>query len=158
MMTLTAPTGPLESEVTRPVRPISDNDRNQLAELYAQTRAGTTGPDVTRHHGAALEDVLHDRQHPVIPEASLVSVDAEGQITACIVVIKRPSKDGGAGTAFITELFTHPQHRRQGLAEDLLRCAIDKLHATGWPAVAVTLDSTNAAAMALYLSMDFRRW
>lgn len=160
MVTLTASTGPLESEITGTVRPISEHDREQLADLYVQTRAGTTDSNATGHRGAAIDTVLHDRHGVVIPEASLVSADVEGRITACIIVIERPSRDEGTGTAFITELFTHPDHRRQGLAEDLLRSAIDRLHATGRPAVAVTVtvDSTNAAAMALYLSMDFRRW
>jgi ribosomal protein S18 acetylase RimI-like enzyme len=86
-----------------------------------------------------------------VEAASMVTSGPDGQITAAIIVTER---DGGA---VITELFTHPDHRRQGLAEELLRHALHALHALDHATVTVTLDDTNSAAMALYLSRDFRR-
>jgi ribosomal protein S18 acetylase RimI-like enzyme len=86
-----------------------------------------------------------------VEAASLVTSGPDGQITAAIIVTER---DGGA---VIAELFTHPDHRRQGLAEELLRHALYVLHALDHATVTVTVDDTNSAAMALYLSRDFRR-
>jgi len=43
------------------------------------------------------------------------------------------------------------------LAEDLLSHATAALHGMGHRTLAVTVDSDNAAAIALYLSRDFRR-
>lgn len=162
-MTLVAPTGPFETEIASTIRPIHENDRAQLADLYAHAHTGTTNQDqdaagrLKTDIDTTFHNIFDDARHPVIPEASLVSVDAQGCIIAGIVIIDQPSEDGSINTAFITELFTHPHHRRQGLAEDLLRTAIHHLHKAGRPTVAVTLDDANAAAMALYLSMDFRR-
>lgn len=86
-----------------------------------------------------------------VEAASLVASGPDGQITAAIVVTERD------GSAVITELFTHPDHRRQGLAEELLREALHVLHTLDHPTVSVSVDSDNSAAMALYLSRDFRR-
>lgn len=98
-------------------------------------------------NGTAGDEVLGR----TVGAASLVSSGPDGQITAAIIVTEQ---DGGA---VITELFTHPNHRRQGLAEELLRQALHVLHELDHATVAVTVDGTNSAAIALYLSRDFRR-
>ncbi|WP_306915111.1 MULTISPECIES: GNAT family N-acetyltransferase [unclassified Arthrobacter] len=56
-----------------------------------------------------------------------MTADAEGHITAAIVTIERALGSDGPRTAFIAELFTHPDHRRQGLAEGLLSHAVQAL-------------------------------
>lgn len=65
--------------------------------------------------------------------------------------------DRAAGKAVIAELFIYAGHRRQGPAEELLHRCLHALHSTGRSTVAVSVDSSNAAALALYLSRDFRR-
>lgn len=52
------------------------------------------------------------------------------------------------GEAVIDELFTHPDHRRQGLAEELLRHCMHVLHTLDLSTVTVTVDENNSAAMA----------
>ncbi|GAP55317.1 acetyltransferase [Arthrobacter sp. Hiyo6] len=132
------------------VRPLEPDDLAELTALHrhayadgpAQTRRGdTTGFD------APLDEGLGE----TIERASLVISGPEGQITAAIIVAERN------GEAVIAELFTHPDHRRQGLAEELLRHCIHALHTLGRPTVTVTVAEENAAALALYLSRDFRR-
>jgi ribosomal protein S18 acetylase RimI-like enzyme len=80
-----------------------------------------------------------------------------GGVTAAITTIEKVLGSDGPGTAFIADLFTHPDHRRQGLAEELLSHAMNALHDRGHKTLAVTVNSSNAAAVALYLSRDFRR-
>lgn len=86
-----------------------------------------------------------------VEAASLVTSGPDGQITAAILITEH---DGGA---VVAELFTHPDHGRQGLAEELLRHALHVLHALDHATVTVTVEETNSAAIALYLSRGFRR-
>jgi ribosomal protein S18 acetylase RimI-like enzyme len=101
-----------------------------------------------------LFDGVHVR---LVPGACLVTIHTDGSLTAAIITTDSPPGTEGGGEAFIAELITRPEHRRQGLAEELLRHCMQALHAMGRSTVAVTVDSANAAAMALYLSRDFRR-
>ncbi|WP_426998476.1 GNAT family N-acetyltransferase [Pseudarthrobacter sp. N5] len=157
-VTLAASTGPHEPGSAALPRPIAATDLPELTRLILH--ADTTG---TAHPGTAdpanrLSAHFTGGHGTLIRDATLLATDAQGRITAAIVVTERAFGAGGHRTAFIAELFTHPEHRRQGLAENLLRTAMHNLHAKGRDTVAVTLDSSNAAAMALYLAMDFRRW
>jgi N-alpha-acetyltransferase 10/11 len=88
------------------------------------------------------------------PQSNRVMTD--GRLPAAIITTDS-ARNERAGEAFIAELITHADHRRQGLAEELLRRCMHVLHSMGRSAVAVSVDSSNSAAMALYLSRDFRR-
>lgn len=152
LITLVAVTGHQDSTPARiPVRPLEPDDIPELASLHRgiyadageQQRSGGdpgwigTSPDGGRNRTAQA--------------ASLVASGPGGQITAAIIITERD------GEAVIDELFTHPDHRRQGLAEELLRHCMHVLHTLGLSTVTVTVDENNSAAMALYLSRDFRR-
>lgn len=105
-----------------------------------------------------IRAVFEGAHGTLIPQASFLTADAEGSITALIVAVDRVLGGSETRTAFITELFTHPDHRRQGLAEELLCHAMQALYDAGYTTLAVTVDSANAAVIALYLSRDFRRF
>lgn len=158
LISLAALTGPQELEpVLRLPRPIEAADLAALTDLYLHAYSHTTsGPD-TGKQAEKFSAIFEGAHGTPIPEASLLTSDTEGRVTAAIVTTDRVLGNDGARTAFITELFTHPDHRRQGLAEDLLRHAMQALHGLGHRTLAVTVDSTNAAAIALYLSRDFSR-
>jgi ribosomal protein S18 acetylase RimI-like enzyme len=157
LITLAALTGPPEHEAGLvPPRRIEARDLPELTLMYqhayADGPAHASGGNVDRV--GALFDGVHGRP---VPEASLVTAGPDGRLTAAIIITDcTPGNEGGA-EAFIAELFTHPDHRRQGLAEELLRHSMDALHSSGRTTVAVSVDSSNSAAMALYLSRDFRR-
>lgn len=134
---------------------IRATDLPKLADLYLEAYAiGTPESEKAVNRIGAIFDGAHGIP---IPQASLLTADAAGRITAAIVTVERTLGSDGSRTAFIAELFTHPDHRRQGLAEELLTHAMQALHAIGHKTIAVTVDSANAAAIALYLSRDFRR-
>lgn len=105
-----------------------------------------------------IRAVLGGSHGTLIPHASLLTADADGRIKAAIITTDRAFGEQGTRTAFIAELFTHPEHRRNGLAEDLLTHAMQALHDSGHRTLAVTVDSNNAAAIAFYLYQDFRRF
>lgn len=157
LITLAALTGPPESRpAIVPVLPIEARDLPELTRMHSHAYA-----KVPAHlHGgspgwiANLFDSIHGRP---VAEASLVTAAPDGRLTAAIITTDTTLGDGKSVGAFIAELFTDPGHRRQGLAEELLHRCMHALHSTGRTTVAVSIDSSNAAAMALYLSRDFRR-
>jgi len=158
LITLAALTGPPEHEaaVIAPLR-IEARDLPELTQMYQQAYAD--GPAHASNGNAgrigALFDGVHGRP---VPEASLVTGGSDGRLSAAIIITDCTPGNEGAAEACIAELFTHPDHRRQGLAEELLRYSMHALHALGRTTVAVSVDSSNSAALALYLSRDFRRF
>lgn len=132
-----------------PVRPIEPADLPWLRSVQQHAYAG--GPAQAGDGDSSRNLPRVEIPSRTVEAASLVTSGPEGQITAAIIVTER---DSGP---VIAELFTHPDHRRQGLAEELLRHAMHVLHALDYATVTVTVDEGNSAAMALYLSRDFRR-
>jgi len=150
--------GPQERQPTlRIPRTIQPTDLPQITDLYL--RAYTDGtPHLDLEKAATRINAVFEGVHGTpIPQASLLTADPDGRVTAAILTTDRHLGNEGSRTAFIAELFTHPDHRRQGLAEDLLSHATAALHGMGHRTLAVTVASDNAAAIALYLSRDFRR-
>jgi GNAT superfamily N-acetyltransferase len=138
-------------------RSITPVDLPKLEDLYQHAYAdGTSRPDAEKA-ADRIRAVFEGLHGTPIPQASLLTADADGHITAAIVTTERALGSDESRTAFIAELFTHPDHRRQGIAEDLLTHAMQALHDLGHKTLAVTVNSGNAAAIALYLSRDFRR-
>jgi GNAT superfamily N-acetyltransferase len=138
-------------------RIIKSTDLPNLAELYLHAYGDTTSPPDAEKAADRISAVFEGAHGPPIPHASLLTADAEGHLTAAILITDRAVGADGPRTAFIAELFTHPAHRGQGLAEELLSHTLQALQDTGHKTVAATVDSANAAALALYLSRDFRR-
>lgn len=91
----------------------------------------------------ALFDGTHGRP---VAETSLVTATPDGRPTAAIIVIEGAPGNERAAEAFIAELFTHPNHRRQGLAEELLRQCMHALHPMGRTTVTVTVDRDTDGA------------
>ena len=60
--------------------------------------------------------------------------------------------------SFIIELVTDRSHRRRGLAEELVLATMDTLFNDGRSDIALKVEASNSAALALYLSLDFHRW
>jgi ribosomal protein S18 acetylase RimI-like enzyme len=152
-ITLVAVTGPQKATPARvPVRPLGLDDLPELAGLWRQVYASGAGLQRGGDSGwigASMDE--RGGRTAASDAASLVTSGPDGQITAAIIVTELD------GEAVIDELFTHPDHRRQGLAEELLRHCMGVLHTSGRTTVKVTVDANNSAAMALYLSRDFRR-
>ncbi|MGO4807187.1 GNAT family N-acetyltransferase [Arthrobacter sp. 2MCAF15] len=150
LITLVAATGHQNTTPARiPVRPLEPDDLPELASLHRRAYADHPG----LHAGvpAWIVPSMNGGRGRTPEAASLVASGPEGQITAAIIITDRD------GEAVIDELFTHPDHRRQGLAEELLRHCMHLLHTLGRTTVTVTVHENNPAAMALYLSRDFRR-
>jgi N-alpha-acetyltransferase 10/11 len=147
----------LDPFVTAP-RVIVAADLPELADLYKRAYPSRTLGQDTDEAASRMSAILKGTRGALIGQASLLTHDPEGRISAAILTVKRTFRSDKPPTAFIAELFTHPDHRRQHLAETLLSYAMQALHEAGHKTLAVTVSSSNAAAIALYLSRDFRRF
>lgn len=157
LIILTGPTGAPDG--TRPgtaIRPIQAADLPGLSLMYREAYADSLPQPADREVGwiDALIDGARGRH---LAEASAVKAAPDGQLAAAIIVTEPAPGSDVDWDSEIAELFTHPDHRRQGLAEELLAHSLNALHQLGRNRVAVTVDSGNSAALALYLSRDFRR-
>ncbi|WP_307036635.1 GNAT family N-acetyltransferase [Arthrobacter sp. B3I4] len=139
-----------------PVRPIHPADVDELSDMYRKSYAESLPQPPERATGW-IDSLLAGAEGNHLRGASAVLTGPEGQLTAAIIVTEPAAGENPGWDAVIAELFTHPGHRRQGLAEDLLAHSLSALRAMGRTRVAVAVDSGNSAALALYLSRDFRR-
>ncbi|WP_425861676.1 GNAT family N-acetyltransferase [Arthrobacter sp. TWP1-1] len=158
MVTLIAKTTPLERELPFASRTVEESDAARLGELYFTAYdVGVAGDSLD----VALADMkasLAGKYGPLLPGASHVALDEAGKIVAAVLVVEHAVGDDTPDAPFIIELITDRQHRRRGLAEDLVLATMDTLFNDGKTDVALRVESTNSAALALYLSLDFHRW
>ena len=158
MVTLIARTTPLERELKTASRTVEESDLPRLGELYFTAYE----PGVAGESLQAAMDTMHaslsGRYGQFLPKASHVALDESGKIVAAVIVVERAIGDDTPDAPFILELITDRDHRRRGLAEDLVLATMDTLFNDGQQEVALRVEETNSAALALYLSLDFRRW
>ncbi|MFI7578974.1 GNAT family N-acetyltransferase [Kocuria sp. M1N1S27] len=139
------------------LRPASPEDAESLAQLYYSSyeQGGVSSLDEARE---VVRGVFDGKYGPFLPDASPVVVDDDGTVVAAALVLARRIGDDLPDVPYIFELFTAASRRRQGLAEQLVRCAIGTLFDNGYDQVCLRISEDNAAALALYLTLDFNRW
>ncbi|WP_125610378.1 GNAT family N-acetyltransferase [Specibacter cremeus] len=158
MVTLIARTGPLERELKTASRTVTETDLTRLGELYFTAYDPGIAGDNLDAAIADLREHMEGKYGKFLPEASHVALDDNGNIVAAILVVERALDADAPDAPFIFELFTDREFRRRGLAEDLVLATMDTLFNAGQPDVALRVKEDNSAALALYLSLDFRRW
>ena len=87
-----------------------------------------------------------------VPEASFVAVDALSGALAGMVLSSQISAECG----HITQICVAPEYRRRGLAEWLMRAAIETLASTGLRRLTLTVTASNEGAVRLYEREGFR--
>ena len=139
------------------LRPSGPEDAESLAQLYYSSyeQGGVSSLEEARQ---VIRGVFDGEYGPFLPEASPVVVDDDGTVVADALVLSRRVGDDLPDVPYIFELFTAASRRRQGLAEQLVRCAMGTLYDNGYDQVSLRIDEDNAAALALYLTLDFNRW
>ena len=139
-----------------PTRPARPEDVPALAELfYAAYGAEVLGsPEAAER---ILRGVFDGEYGPFLADASPVIEDEEGAVVAAAIVLENRTGKHLPEVPYIFELFTAASYRRRGLAEQLVREAITKLHQQGYEEVALRIAEDNSAALALYLTLDFPR-
>ena len=87
-------------------------------------------------------------------EASLLVVRRRHPVAAIMTVRRAPWEDVPDGP-FVIELFTHPDHRRQGFARHLIDATASFVASQGERRLSLRVSKTNAPARRLYRSMGF---
>lgn len=158
-VTLIAQTSPLVFEKRVTTRPLSPHDAAALAvlSLAAYHQDPVSEEDVAQKQ-ETIQAIFAGSRGPLLLEVCLAAVDEMGAILAAVLVSRRPNDSEAPQVPHFVELITAPEHRRQGLAEQLVLIAMETLSQAHYEHIAVRVDDSNAAALALYLSMDFARW
>lgn len=146
---------------TRPLkvttRPVTAEDSDGLAKLFF-----TSYDDQVIGSQAEALEIIHKvfagEYGRLIESASPVVVDDAGRLVAAALVLDSRVGHDVPQAPYVFELFTAASRRREGFAEQLLRIAIDELYRQGHEEVALRIAEDNSAALALYLTLDFKRW
>lgn len=160
----TADVVPRSSSAQLPGRHAEPKDQEALAHLFHaayeavgldSANGGVDNLDQAREIVAGL---FAGEYGTFLPDASPVVLNDQGEIVAASLVVERRSGEGLPDAPYIFELFTHSAHRRQGLAERLVRESAAALKAAGHERVSLRIREDNSPALALYLTLDFNRW
>lgn len=158
MITLIGTTDRPRRELGLTTRPAGLEDAEALARLlFSSYEDGRVN---TQEDALKLVTAVLDGSHgEFYPEASPVVEDDHGRIIAAALCLKNRVDGVPPGDkATIFELFTAASRRREGLAEKLIRQAVAQMDEDGFEEVTVRIPEANAAALALYLTLEFRRW
>jgi ribosomal protein S18 acetylase RimI-like enzyme len=122
---------------------------DQVAALFDDYRAHygrPSAPEVTRYW--LREQVT---RHRLTAAAAMRADDVCGFITAAIVPASLM-----LGTAWsIRDLYVAPDHRRTGIASELVRHVVHSAHAAGAHRVSLQTETDNIPALTLYTNIGF---
>lgn len=158
LITLISETKELVGKPTLKTRPVEHSDSEALARLlfssYDDGRLTSQAHALTE-----IEAVLGGEHGEFYTEASPVVIDDHDRVVAAALCLRNRT-DGGqpSDVPAIYELFTAASRRREGLAEKLIRQSLSVMRSDGLEEVSVRIPESNAAALALYLTLEFRRW
>ncbi len=91
----------------------------------------------------------------VMPAASPVALDEDGEPVGAILTVRRLARDGAPDCPFVLNVVTEPSWRRRGVASGLLVAAARELLAAGESKVQLSVDAVNEGAVALYRGLGF---
>ena len=157
-ITLIAQTSETSSTDPVPSRQVSAEDIPALSELFFQAYDSSSAATTKEAAHQIIQGVFDGEFGPLLPEASPVIEDENGQVVAAAIVLEQRKGDDLPKTPYLFELFTAASHRRRGLAEQLVREAMTKLYNQGYEEISLRIAEDNSAALALYLTLDFNRW
>ncbi|MDO4899014.1 MAG: GNAT family N-acetyltransferase, partial [Rothia sp. (in: high G+C Gram-positive bacteria)] len=157
LITLISQTTRATKPITVTTRPARVDDAEALARLYFASYED----DRFSSQAEAAEEmgrILRGEHGEFYTDASPVVVDEHGRVVAASLCLKHRVVTDPKNIPTIYELFTAASRRREGLAEQLIRLSINQMFEDGYQKVSVRISENNAAALALYLTLDFNRW
>jgi len=134
------------------VRPARDGDYDALLPACVHMFIGEVGYDPMRHGRAAYEDRLH---WLVRAGRAYIQYGLVGGRRA--IVFKAEVGALGGGVAQLQGVWVHPELRGRGLARAGLAAVISAVRADHAPTVSLYVNDFNAAALAAYDAVGFRR-
>jgi len=135
-------------------RPISEGDVDALGALMLEAYRGTID-----YEGETLQEaieevhgVLAGTYGPLFEDCSYV-IEDEGKILSASMIVMSDKVDA----PLLVFSMTHPEHKRKGMAEYLLKASINRLIDAGHQDLYLVVTDGNAGAIRLYEKLGFRR-
>jgi predicted GNAT family acetyltransferase len=135
-------------------RPVSEGDVNALGALMLEAYRGTID-----YEGEGLEEaiqevhaVLAGAYGPFIADCSFVIEDEGKMLSASMMVMS-----DRVNAPLLAFSMTHPEHKRKGMAEFLLKAGINRLVGAGHRDLYLVVTEGNAGAIRLYEKLGFRQ-
>jgi len=137
-----------------PILPLTNptsRDAPALAKLMHEAYAKSRTPKYPSSEFAEkrLHEVMSSSEY--LADCSFISGSGVNYVSACFVT--SPSD----GTAYITELFTHPLYRARGLATAEIAMAMNRLVPRNYSKLNVWVDDTNGVACRLFSKLSFNQ-
>lgn len=137
-------------------RPVHQDDSSELADLYFTVYPSADIEELALAV-AEMEMTFADEFGELALELSPV-VLFNCKIVSAIMTVKRAPWDHAPDGLFVIEVFTHPDHRRKGLAQFGLTHAAVTAAQQGDETMALRVKSENSGALALYRNLGFTEW
>jgi GNAT superfamily N-acetyltransferase len=137
------------------VRPVAPADLPALAGLFL--RVYESRIEIFDEAAAEMRSAFDGTWGVLWPEASLSAWRGD-ELVAVVQTVHRPSRESmptAPDCPWLIDVFTHPRHRRTGLARGLVIAACEVMQAAGEERVGLTVDDDNIPAVALYKSLGF---
>jgi GNAT superfamily N-acetyltransferase len=135
-------------------RPVSEEDLNALGALMLEAYRGTID-----YEGEGLEEAIQEVRAvmagaygPFIADCSYVIEDEGKMLSASMVVMS-----DRVNAPLLAFSMTHPEHKRKGLAEFLLKAGINWLVGAGHRDLYLVVTGGNTGAIRLYEKLGFRK-
>lgn len=126
----------------------------------ARLRLDAYGPAIATDMNTSLKemrDMFVGEFGRLRVEASLVVFVGKGLVGACCTVVQPPNWPKTPICPFIIDLMVHPEFRRQGLAEFLLRMSAKSVAGSA-DHLALRVGIENSPALSLYRKLGFEDW
>ena len=152
-MTLRLELSPFEETLSFPVRPVTSEDLEALADLMLLAYQGTVDYDGESREEALVEvrRTLEGDYGSLLFPASLVIERGERLASVTLVTLH-----GEPLRPFLAFSMTHPEEKRQGLAAGLLRRTVNRLLEEGYEELYLVVTRSNHPAVRLYERLGFR--
>lgn len=123
------------------IRKAKRNDLDNLAALEEKCFPGDAYPRS-----------FLTQAHELFEETLLVSEESDGKITGYIMA---GPKAASPDKWWILVIATLPEMRGKGIGSQLIRSALDAIHASGGKTVSLSVAEKNRGAISLYHKFDF---
>jgi GNAT superfamily N-acetyltransferase len=139
------------------VRATAADDIDELACTYLAAYPPDVGAVDLSAARLAMDETFRGEYDELWPAASPLAVTGN-RIAAVVQMVTRAPWPGTPACPFAVEVFTHPAHRRAGLARALLSWSMRVLAEHGHRRLALRVDADNFPARRLYEGLGFQPW
>jgi GNAT superfamily N-acetyltransferase len=133
------------------IRAADKGDLASLLELYKNLNP--SDPPLADEHAERIWERFCRYEGSVV----FVGVIGGVLVSTCTLVVVPNLTRGGASYALIENVVTHPEHRRRGYGQAILKSAIAAAWECGCYKVMLLTGSKNPATLSFYQSVGFER-